>query len=155
MDGIKYQRLGDEYYYAQELFEQEELTGYLKNMLAVDQVGLRARRLRLCGVRAHLCRATGEERGREGLRQAPRLVQGPDAAGHLQPRLGRAGRERTARSGCTSSSRPRASLFADDLRDKESAKIECGKAHFEALRVDARPAQYIVARTINDLIAHC
>jgi len=33
VDGIKYQRLGDEYYYAQELFEQEELTGYLKNML--------------------------------------------------------------------------------------------------------------------------
>ena len=34
VDGIKYQRIGDEYYYAQELFEQEELTGYLKNMLA-------------------------------------------------------------------------------------------------------------------------
>lgn len=27
VDGIKYQRLGDEYYYAQELFENEELTG--------------------------------------------------------------------------------------------------------------------------------
>ena len=34
VDGIKYQRLGDEHYYAQELFELEELTGYLKNMLA-------------------------------------------------------------------------------------------------------------------------
>ena len=33
VDGIKYQRLGDEHYYAQELFEKEELTGYLKNML--------------------------------------------------------------------------------------------------------------------------
>lgn len=33
VDGIKYQRLGDQHYYAQELFEQEELTGYLKNML--------------------------------------------------------------------------------------------------------------------------
>lgn len=27
VDGIKYQRLGDEHYYAQELFETEELTG--------------------------------------------------------------------------------------------------------------------------------
>ena len=35
VDGIKYQRLGAEEYYAQELFEQEELTGYLKNMMAV------------------------------------------------------------------------------------------------------------------------
>ena len=32
VDGIKYQRLGDQFYYAQELFEQQELTGYLKNM---------------------------------------------------------------------------------------------------------------------------
>ena len=34
VDGVKYQRLGDEYYYAQELFKNEELTGYLKNMLS-------------------------------------------------------------------------------------------------------------------------
>jgi len=34
IDGIKYTKLGDEEYYAQELFETEELTGYLsKNMI--------------------------------------------------------------------------------------------------------------------------
>ncbi len=33
VDGIKYQRIGDEEYYAQELFDQEELTGYLRNIL--------------------------------------------------------------------------------------------------------------------------
>ena len=27
----------------------------------------------------------------------------------------------------------KSSLFTDDLRDKEGAKIECGKAHFKAL----------------------
>ncbi len=32
VDGIKYQRIGDESYYAQELFEREEFSGYLKNM---------------------------------------------------------------------------------------------------------------------------
>src|SRR5262249_35937810 len=37
VDGIKYQRLGDEYYYAQELFQSAELTGYLKNMLDVKK----------------------------------------------------------------------------------------------------------------------
>lgn len=37
VDGIKYQRLGDEHYYAQELFEKEELTGYLKNMLNAEK----------------------------------------------------------------------------------------------------------------------
>jgi type III restriction enzyme len=33
VDGIKYHRIGDEYFYAQELFEKEELTGYLKNTI--------------------------------------------------------------------------------------------------------------------------
>jgi restriction endonuclease len=33
VDGIKYQKLGDTEVYAQELFETEELVGYLKNML--------------------------------------------------------------------------------------------------------------------------
>ena len=33
VNGIKYQRLGDEHYYAQELFETKELSGYLRNML--------------------------------------------------------------------------------------------------------------------------
>jgi hypothetical protein len=33
VDGIKYQKIGDEHYYAQELFQQEELMGYLRSML--------------------------------------------------------------------------------------------------------------------------
>jgi type III restriction enzyme len=47
----------------------------------------------------------------------------------------------------------KSSLFTDDLRDKESAKIECGKAHFRALAVGENPARYIVARSANDLLA--
>jgi type III restriction enzyme len=35
--GIKYQRLGDEHFYAQELFEREELTGYLKNLMDAEK----------------------------------------------------------------------------------------------------------------------
>jgi type III restriction enzyme len=37
VDGIKYLRIGNEHYYAQELFEQEELTGYLKNMIPSER----------------------------------------------------------------------------------------------------------------------
>jgi type III restriction enzyme len=46
----------------------------------------------------------------------------------------------------------KSSLFTDDLRDKESAKIECGKAHFRALAVGENPARYVVARSANDLL---
>lgn len=38
VDGIKYQKIGDDEYYAQELFESEELHGYLsKNMIYSDK----------------------------------------------------------------------------------------------------------------------
>ena len=43
------------------------------------------------------------------------------------------------------------SLFVDDLRNKEQAKIECGQAHFEALAVGENPARYLVATSISDL----
>jgi type III restriction enzyme len=34
VDGIKYQKIGNEHFYAQEMFQSEELIGYLnKNML--------------------------------------------------------------------------------------------------------------------------
>ena len=46
----------------------------------------------------------------------------------------------------------KSSLFTDDLRDEESAKNECGKAHFKALAVGESPAQYLEARTLADLL---
>jgi type III restriction enzyme len=46
-------------------------------------------------------------------------------------------------------------LILDDFRDKERAKIECGKAHFKALAIKENSAKYIVARKIDDLMAHC
>jgi type III restriction enzyme len=49
----------------------------------------------------------------------------------------------------------KSSLFTDDLRDKESAKIECGKAHFKALATGENPAQFVTARNIDDLMAKC
>jgi type III restriction enzyme len=46
----------------------------------------------------------------------------------------------------------KSSLFVDDLRDKECAKIECSKAHFEALRTGETPAEYITASSVNELL---
>lgn len=44
------------------------------------------------------------------------------------------------------------SLFVDDLRDNEAAKIACGKAHFRALAVGENPARYVKARNVDDLM---
>ena len=46
------------------------------------------------------------------------------------------------------------SLLSSDLRQKESAKIECGKKHFKALEGEENPAKFIVARTVQDVMSH-
>ena len=44
------------------------------------------------------------------------------------------------------------SMFVDDLRDNEAAKIASGEAHFNALAVGKHPARYIKARNVDDLM---
>ena len=45
------------------------------------------------------------------------------------------------------------SMFADDLRQVEAAKIRCGAAHFEALAQGADAARYVKATKLADVIA--
>jgi type III restriction enzyme len=47
------------------------------------------------------------------------------------------------------------SLFTDDLRDNEAAKVACGEAHFKALATGPNPARYIKATKIDDVMEHC
>nr|WP_249296585.1 hypothetical protein [Acidiphilium multivorum] len=44
-------------------------------------------------------------------------------------------------------------LFADALRSNEAAKIECGEAHFKALAVGTRPARFVKASKLEDVLA--
>lgn len=46
------------------------------------------------------------------------------------------------------------SLFTDDLRDQETAKIACGEAHFHALVRDNNPAKYVHATKLEDVFDH-
>jgi type III restriction enzyme len=151
VDGIKYQRLGDEHYYAQELFETEELTGYLKNLLGAKKA-----------VYEQVVYDMGTERGfAEDLERneeikvyakLPGWFTVPTPLGNYNPDwavlVEKSGAERLYFVVETKSS-----LFTDDLRDKERAKIECGKAHFKALEIQEEPAKYVVATTVNDVLA--
>ena len=46
----------------------------------------------------------------------------------------------------------KAGRWTEDLRGTEDAKIRCGEARFEALRVGEAPAEYFVARTVDDVM---
>ena len=48
------------------------------------------------------------------------------------------------------------SLFTDDLRDRESAKIQCGEAHFaELAKYNSPAAQFLKTTKLDDVLAQC
>ena len=98
VDGIKYQRLGDDDHYAQELFESEELTGYLKNMLSETKKSVYEQVVFDSGIEAAFAEQLEKNPRRQGIRQAARLVHGADAPRQLQPGLGRPDRLRGGRT---------------------------------------------------------
>lgn len=154
VDGIKYQRLGDQHYYSQELFQQEELTGYLKNMLEDTHKS----------VYEHVVYDSDAERAfADGLeKQAavkvyaklPGWFRVPTPLGTYNPDwavvVEQDGAERLYFVVET-----KGSLSTDDLRGKEDAKIRCGAAHFRTIAVREKPAMYVTARNVDDLMAHC
>jgi len=153
VDGIKYQKLGAEYYYAQELFDQEELTGYLKNMVAVSK-SVYEQVVYDSATEKTFAEELERNEGVKLYAKLPGWFKVPTPLGSYNPDwavlVEKDGTERLYFVVETKSS-----LFTDDLRDKESAKIECGKAHFKTLAECENPARFIVARDIDDLLAKC
>jgi len=152
VDGIRYQRIGDDVYYAQELFELEELTGYLKNMLAATKSVYQHVVYDSTGVERSFAEQLEKNEAVKVYAKLPGWFKVPTPLGTYNPDwavlVEKDGAERLYFVVETKSS-----LFTDDLRDKESAKIECGKAHFKALATGTRPAEFIQARNIDDLMA--
>jgi type III restriction enzyme len=152
VDGIKYQRLGDAHYYAQELFEQEELTGYIKNMLAETKKSVYESVVYDSGTEAAFADGLEKNDAVKIYAKLPGWFKVPTPLGSYNPDwavlVEKDGAERLYLVVETKSS-----LFTDDLGDKESAKIECGKAHFGALQVREPPARYVVARTVDEIVA--
>jgi type III restriction enzyme len=154
VDGIRYHRIGADDYYAQELFEQEELTGYLKNMLGANKSVYEHVVYDSSGIERTFAEQLEKNEAVKVYAKLPGWFKVPTPLGTYNPDwavlVEKDGEERLYFVVETKSS-----LFTDDLRDKESAKIECGKAHFKALAVGERPAEFIQARNIDDLMAKC
>lgn len=152
--GIKYQRVGDEHYYAQELFEREELVGYLKNMLentkksVFEHVLYDSR-----GVERAFAEQMEKNDAVKVYAKLPGWFKVPTPLGGYNPDWAVLvqidGLERLYFVVET-----KGSLFADDLRDQEGAKVACGEAHFSALAVGKNPARYVKATKLDDLLGH-
>ncbi len=146
VDGIKYERIGDDVYYAQELFEREELTGYLKNMLDAEKC-----------VYEQVIYDSGVEsmEKNEAVKvyaKLPGWFTVPTPLGSYNPDwavlVEKHGLERLYFVVETKSS-----LFAQDLRDSEAAKIHCGRAHTRALAAGENPAQFATVTSLDEILS--
>ena len=153
VNGVKYQRLGDEYYYAQELFDQEELTGYLKNMISDTEKSVYDQVVYDSDIERSFAGQLENNTTVKVYAKLPGWFAVPTPLGSYNPDWAVLV-EHDDGERLYFVVETKASLFASDLRNAENAKIECGKAHFAALKVSESPAQYRTARSLDDVLAH-
>lgn len=156
VDGISYHRIGDEDYYAQELFQEEELTGYLKNMVEANK-----------SVYDYIiCDSDTEFEFAEKLEEStdiklyaklPAWFKIDTPLGSYNPDwailVNKDGIDKE--DGMSDQLyfvvETKSSIFSDDLRASEQAKINCGIEHFNALSKDKNgnalknPAKFVKA----------
>ncbi len=153
VDGIRYRRIGEGEYYAQELFEQNELLGYLKNTLETQKSVYDHVVYDSAGVERAFAQEMELNDAVRVYAKLPPWFRVPTPLGDYNPDwavvVDVEGREQLYFVVETKST-----LLAEALRVKESAKIKCGRAHFEALAQDGASAKFVVATELNDLFEH-
>jgi len=149
VDGIKYQRIGDDAYYAQQLFESQELSGYLKSMIDANK-SVHEQVIYQSDTERTFAEDLEKNEAIKVYAKLPAWFKVPTPLGPYNPDwavlVERPEGERLYLVVETKSS-----LFTDDLRDTESAKINCGKAHFKALASSDNPAFFLPARSLDDV----
>ncbi len=139
VDGIKYTKIGDDKFYAQELFEIDELSGYLKNTIETQK-----------SIYTHIIYDSLKEEDfaskfekNEDVKlyiKLPNWFKIPTPIGNYNPDwailLDVDGTNKLyfvleTKSGKNSQ------LFEEPLRESEKINIECGRKHFEALNTNA------------------
>ena len=139
VDGIKYTKIGDDKFYAQELFDIDELSGYLKNTIETQK-----------SIYTHIIYDSLKEEDfaskfekNEDVKlyiKLPNWFKIPTPIGNYNPDwailLDVDGMDKLyfvleTKSGKNSQ------LFEEPLRESEKINIECGRKHFEALNTKA------------------
>ena len=151
VDGIRYQRIGDGEYYAQELFEQNELMGYMENMVRDTTKSVYEHVVYQSDTEKDFAIDLEKNSKIKVYAKLPGWFKVPTPLGSYNPDW--------AVVVATDEGdklyfvvETKSSLLVDDLRLAEAAKIKCGMAHFEALRVGESPARYGKFKDVQGLL---
>lgn len=153
VDGIKYHRIGDGEYYAQELFQENELRGYIGNMLMNTEKAVYEHVVYDSDVERDFATELERNEAIKVYAKLPGWFKVPTPLGTYNPDwavlvVGEDGQERLYFVVET-----KGGLFTDALRPIEEGKIKCGKAHFQSLAVGETPAEYVVERSVEELLS--
>ncbi|WP_458725729.1 type III restriction-modification system endonuclease [Pseudomonas mandelii] len=153
VDGIKYSKIGDEHFYAQELFQQEELKGYLKNTLETQKSVYTHVVYDSAGVEKNFAEALEKNEAVKVYAKLPSWFKIPTPLGTYNPDwavvVDDDGKEKLFFVVET-----KGSTWWGDLRHIEGAKILCGEKHFEEIASGANPAKYIRAVDVDGMMKH-
>ncbi len=152
VNGIKYTKIGD--FYAQELFEQEELKGYLKNTLEVKKSVYTHVVYDSEGVEKSFAEDLEKNEKVKVYAKLPAWFKIPTPLGSYNPDWAVVveddGEEKLYFVVETKDS-----TWQVDLRYLEAAKIKCGKRHFEKIAItNENPALYIQCKDVDDMMKH-
>jgi type III restriction enzyme len=151
VDGIKYEKIGNESYYAQEIFEEQELAGYLNQNLQESQKGVYDYVIYDSDVEKNFAISFENNEMVKVYAKLPGFFKIETPLGSYNPDwavvIEKDGEEKLYFVVETKSS-----LFTDALRPVEQAKIDCGKAHFDALGDDIAFIKATKMEDVEDVV---
>lgn len=152
VEGIKYRKIGDEHFYAQELFQQEELKGYLKNTLETQKSVYTHVVYDSAGVEKAFAEDLEKNEKVKVYAKLPSWFKMPTPLGTYNPDwavvVDDEGEEKLYFVVET-----KGSTWWGDLRHAEGAKIKCGEKHFEEIASGTdEPARYIKATDVDGMM---
>jgi type III restriction enzyme len=152
VDGIKYTKLGEQFYWAQELFQKEELKGYIKNTLEVQKSVYTHVVYDSAGIEKTFAEDLEKNEAVKVYAKLPSWFKIPTPLNSTYNPdwavvVDEGGNEKLYFVVET-----KGSTWWDDLRHLEGAKIKCGEKHFEAIVSGDNPARYIRAVDVDGMM---
>ncbi len=144
VDGIKYEKIGDSEYYSQEIFEENELFGYLKTEMSKQGNMVKSTKSPYTSI---VVDSDIERNFAQGLEENDNIIvytklpgwfkiptplgnYNPDWAVLVKPNLNREEEK------LYFIVETKGSVFEEDRRETENLKINCGRKHFKAISED-------------------
>lgn len=132
VDGIKYQKIGDDFFYAQELFEEQELFGYLnKNMIEAEK-SVFDHVIYDSDIEQSFAESLERNNAIKLYAKLPNWFKIDTPLGGYNPDWAIV-YENNGEQKLYFVIETKGTLFSEALREKEIGKIECGRKHFKAL----------------------